>query len=74
MNRFNPLIDKRKQYLVDKQKCISQCKLQKKKVNFWEMPKSLSSLPEECQPVKDKTEFTVQKNGFFGWIKTIFKR
>lgn len=51
------------------------CKLQQKKLNFWEVEKKeLSNLPNECLPQVDKVSFNMKEHGFFGWVKSIFSK
>lgn len=72
MKRTNNLYDGKTKHLVRRAKCIKYCRIENKKINFWELPKhKMTNLPYECQP-EEKIEFSVKKNGFFGWIKSIF--
>ena len=70
MNRHNSLLDSKKKYLVNKQKCAKECKLNKSQENFWELPKKELTLLSS----DNKVNFTKERNGFFGWISSIFKR
>jgi|LakMenEpi03Aug12_release.lakeMendotaPanAssembly.Ray.scaffolds.fasta_scaffold05640_41 hypothetical protein len=73
MKRYNNLFDNKKKLAISKVKCSLSCKnTNGPKKEFWEYDDLVAKLNEINQePIKS---FCVKQDGFFGWIKSIFKR